>query len=330
MKRRKRDIIFMIIILFIIVFGGCYIMIKKTAPAEQTDQVDKMTLSHEEMGSLNSTQLKEQEKLLKEREEFGDKCAEVSMKPEYHDGKYGRTYNKDFMKEQCEFWAIYDMVEYEFVGYEELNNLSDYISDVRWDDKEELWKTGWYYNTNNLYIERRLMNADGTFNLQSRSVTKHTVEERGATQIYENSELTAVKFTVSFRNLSAKDNIIYYKRLFYLGCIEYGEDDGIYPISSLYERNIFFETYSPIYVSIPEERVPMITNGLDTSPMLSALKLQPYEEYTCDFIYVCFKDEFENMCLVSTFGLNGDEFNYKDLGTNIVMFSYLKETLEEK
>ena len=39
--------------------------------------------------------------LLKEREEFGDKCAEVSMKPEYHDGKYGRTYNKDFMKEQC-------------------------------------------------------------------------------------------------------------------------------------------------------------------------------------------------------------------------------------
>ena len=66
------------------------------------------------------------------------------------------------MKEQCEFRAIYDMVEYEFVGYEELNNLSDYISDVRWDDKEELWKTGWYYNTNNVYIERWIM---GKFNL---------------------------------------------------------------------------------------------------------------------------------------------------------------------
>lgn len=329
--RKKRDIVFSIILITLIAIGVYFMYIKDEAT--DTSQTDNMTLSSDELASLDDTLQKEQESLLAEREEFIDKCLEVSLNPEYHYTKDTKhpTNNKDFIKEQCKFRNIIGMVDYEFVGYEELDNLSEYAEGIDWDNRDKLWKKGWDYYTKSLYLDTGLMNRDGTFNLQKRILGQWNEEEGfKAEKEYDNCELVAVKITMRYTNLSVKENEVYFKDLHDLRCKKYTDDGELVSMADFYVRNIFFETYDPIYRSISWERHPVEKGELGNFISTNSIILQPYEEYTCDLIYVVFKDEFENMCFTSHFGLNGDSLNYKDLGTNIVMFSYLKEALGGK
>ena len=330
MKNKKLDIIFMTFIIAFIAIGIYFMYIKKEPTNSSTGEENQnnLLMSEEEMETLDESLQKEQESLLAERENFIEECKNAELHPEYHEGIYCGTYNKDFVREQCSFRDIYDMVDYEFVGYEELDDISEYVEGMNWEDKKVMWEHGFTSNVESLYVDTGLMNKDGTFNPQKRVVVKYNSDgSDGEEKIYENSELVAVKITMKFKNLSAKENRLNYYKLHYLQCNVYGEDGEIYAMSNVYSRNIWFESYSPICRTISFEKYWITNDGL---PNLSTIILQPYEEYTFDLIYVVFKDELENMCLVSHFGVNRCELNYKDPGTNIVMFSYLKDTLEEK
>ena len=332
MGKRKREIIFGVCLVVIILIGAYFMYIKKED--ETNVEENNMTLSADEMESLDEEQIDEQEQLLAERASYYNECMDISKKtPEYHYGKYDINYNKEFVKEQCAFRSTYDMVEYEFIGYEEVDNLTEYMKDINWDAADvdlEFLKYGLDVDLDKEYIDNGFINRDGTFNTLTRRMWK--VDENrnlGEEMVNENVELMAVKVKVRYKNLSAKENIVNFENLHTLSCLIYMEDDELYAISSAYVRDLLFETRLPIYTSMAD-RYPREEDAVwGTKVRVTEIMLEPYEEYVGELIYIFAKDEYENMAFMSNYAANGDNLNYKDIGTNIVFFSYLKEILGE-
>ena len=327
MRKNNKGIFFVPLLIVIMAICTYFVFIKKDEPIGGED---KMTLSAEDMSNLDDTNIDEQESLLAERESYRTECIEIDKAgKEYHEGKYGVTYNKDFVKEETLFRSIDDMVEYEFLDYEEIDNLSQYIEQAKKDI--ESGKTTETYHDFEKYIREGQIFEDGTFIPQKRIIQKRNGVIGGASGefgekiIDENAELVAIKIKVRYKNLSVHENEIRYSDLHNFDILVYGEDNGLYPISHVYSRNLMFEFQTPIYTTMAERYLTYYDPIYGDTISSVKIKLEPLEEYIGELIYIVPKAELDNVAFCSSYALNGDSTNYKDIGTNIVFVSYLKE-----
>ena len=318
-----RSWIFVFLLIVVMITCTYFVFIKKD---EQADYEDKMTLSAEDMSNLDDTSIDEQESLLAERESYRNECIEIEKADkEYHKGKYGVTYNKDFVKEETLFRSIDDMVEYEFLDYEEIDNLNQYIEQANKDI--ESGKTTETYHDFEKYIREGKISEDGAFIPQRSIIQKRNgvSGELGEKIINENAELVAIKIKVRYKNLSVHENEISYRDLHNFDIYVYGEDNELYQISNVYSRNLMFEFQTPIYTTMAERYLTYYSPIYGESVSRVKIKLEPLEEYIGELIYIVPKAELDNVAFCSSYALNGDSTNYKDIGTNIVFASYLRE-----
>ncbi len=327
MRRDNKGIFFVILLIIIMAICTYFVFIKKD---KTTVGEDKMTLSAEDMSNLDDTSIDEQESLLAERESYRTECIEIDKAgKEYHEGKYGVTYNKDFVKEETLFRSIDDMVEYEFLDYEEIDNLGEYIEQANSDI--ESGKTTEDYYGFNTYIGNNQLSEDGMF-IPYKSIIRKiegSSGELGEEIIDENAELIGIKIKVRYKNLSVHENEVDYTDLHNFYIVVYGEDNELYAISSVYRRNHLFETQKPVYTTMTERYVKRYYEMFGESVFKGMIKLEPLEEYIGELIYIVPKAELGNVVFKSNYGLNGDSLNYKDIGTNIVFATYLKEKFDK-
>lgn len=323
MRRDNKGIFFVILLIIIMAICTYFVFIKKD---KQADYEDKMTLSAEDMSNLDDTCIDEQESLLAERESYREECLEINKAgKEYHEGTYGVTYNKDFVKKETLFRSIDDMVEYEFLDYEEIDNLSRYMEQAKKDI--ESGKTTETYHDFEKYIREGKISEDGAFIPQRSIIQKRNgvSGELGEKIINENAELMAIKIKVRYKNLSVHENEITYTDLHRFDIFIYGDDNELYPISHVYSRNLMFEFQTPIYTTMAERYLTYYDPIYGDTISSVKIKLEPLEEYIGELIYIVPKAELDNVAFCSSYALNGDSTNYKDIGTNIVFVSYLRE-----
>ena len=321
MHNNKKGIIYAGILILLVCVCTYFVYIKED---EENETADKMTLSDSEISHLDDTQKTEQERLLEEREVYRDKCMDICKdEKDYREGKYGVTYNKDFVKEETVFISPDDMIEYEFLDYEVLDNIKVYMEQANKDIEDG--KTTQLHYLFDRYIKSGHLNEDGTFISQMHVFYKKGEEPKAD----EYTDVVAIKLTMRYKNLSAKENEFCYVDFHNLNSLVYADDNELYPISSVYRRNWLYETSLPIYTSMTEKYVLTNDSLMGKGVNYSCIKLDPLEEYIGEFIYIVPKAELDNVAFTSGYALNGDSSNYKDIGTNIVFASYLKEKFDK-
>ncbi len=323
MHRKKSNVIYTILILTLICVCIYFVYIKKD---DNTDNEERLTLSEDEISQLDDKQLSEYEKLLTEIEIYREQCRKISIdSKDYREGMYGTTHNKEFVKEECLFRSVIDMVEYEFIDYEVIDNISQYIEQAKEDI--ESGKTTEIHYLFDRYISSGHLGEDGTLLPQNRVVYKINRDngQLGEKIIEEESKVVAIKLKVRYKNLSVKENEVWYDKLHRLVSYVYADDNNLYSISSVYRRNWIFETLPPVYTTMAERCV--LTNSSLTGVGINytCIKLEPLEECIGELIYIVPEAELDNIAFISNYAVNGDTSNYKDIGTNIVFASYLKE-----
>ena len=321
MHNKNKGIIYAGILILIVCVCTYFVYIKED---DKNETDDKMTLSDSEISHLDDTQKSEQERLLEEREAYRDKCMDICKgEKDYREGKYGVTYNKDFVKEETVFISPDDMIEYEFLDYEVLDNIKVYMEQANKDIEDG--KTTQIYYKFDRYINSGHLNEDGTFISQKHVFYKKEEEQKAD----EYTDVVAIKITMRYKNLSAKENEFCYVDFHNLNSFVYADDNELYPISSVYRRSWLYETSLPVYTTMAERYVIVESSQTGKDIKYSCIKLEPFEEYTAELIYIVPEAELDNVAFTSGYALNGDSSNYKDIGTNIVFASYLKEKFDK-
>lgn len=335
MYSRKKNIIFTLIIVLIIAVGVAIVYkekINKDAPVIDDDDIYS---EDKDLDTLEDEQRKKEEELRKEAQEYSKKAYEAHEHPKYNYDKYGKTYNKDFFVDKCSFRNINQMVEYEFIGCEVLDNISEYMEGINWEeenieDNVDIARMGFcpdvFY-----YLKKNYINTDGTFNV-IKQTTKFTDEDgKYLEPVYSEDEIAAVKITVRYKNLSMFENEIWFHLLHEMG--SFIEIDGnIHTRMVLFRRSDFFETHSPVYTTMGERYdITEREDGYTVSKGI--IHLKPNEEYVGELIYLVYKDDLEYIHFFSDWSqylCGGDPLNYEDVGTNFVSIKYLTETLGNK
>lgn len=330
MYSKKRNIIFLCVIILIAV-GGVGLMLKERnntgdSTGGGSDKTQETEVSEDEMTD-------EEKALKEERDAFF--ASMLNTGSEYHRGEYSNCrgsveVNREFITDKTVFRDVYGMVEYEFLEYEELDNLSEYVADLDWDGNIDYTEKG-FVNLEREYIQTGLMNKDGTFNLQTiTQAIRYGELDYGEEKVYENQELVAVRVKVKYKNLSSKENEITFSYMHSVYCFVNMDDGKLYERSSVYSRNVLSTLWQPIYKSMADRYVVDEVNGIKMISTTGII-LKPHEEYTGELIYVVLKDEIEDMYFVTNWAKgNGDITNFKAVGVNFIPFSFLKEQVGSK
>ncbi len=331
MYSKKRNIIFICVMVAVVVLG-IFLVIKKEDKNPYDGNMGGQSDMQSDNGSDVQTELAtsgEDEALLKEKQEFFDKMKEAYLNPLYHKGGYGKCsgsmeVNRDFVAEKTVFRNAYDMVEYEFLEYEELDNISKYVSGINWEASNNLTKMG-FDDIDIKYINTGIMNKDGTFNKVRRIENLRYAElDYGEDIIYEEQEIVAVRIKVKYKNLSSKKNALSFEQMHQVGTLVQLDDGKFYDKYTVYVSSRSFTLEMPVYTSMANKY--SVSSGAIKVICPGEISLNPNEEYIGELIYLGYKDELDDMYFISAWGgTNNDIHNMNAVGVNFVPFSYLRE-----
>lgn len=324
MYNKKKNLIFTIILVMLVCVMIVAMVIIKN------DSEESSTLSSEDLAKLNEAEQAEMQELQSEWNEMSETIREAEANAEYHKGEYkdrydSREINKEFITDKYKFRHIMSYAEMEFLGYEEIDDLTEYFSglNVTMDGISGAFEYGF---TNDLCkeLQKGLINTDGTFNtFTQKKKVRYGDLDYGEETIIENQKLKAVKLTVKYTNLLPTENEIWLYNMHYMEDFTYLDDGKLYRKTMVYKSD-YTTGGEPIYTNMADK---FLRDSGGVNP--SCIVLEPKEEYIGEIIYIFVEDEMEDMYLVMDEGYNTNIENFNATEVYLLPFTEL-EKLGEK
>ena len=290
MKKKLFNYIYVFIIVGIIIGITVWIVSKKDSSyiSQPTNDIQ----NNNESEVINKDEEEDYDKILKE-------LRDAESNGEYHKGEYpnradSRELNTEFITDTC---CIIDPLagyELEFIEYEELNNISEYVS-----------KTGIIGDVYDLYIYDQILNKDGTLNNSTFKYKERLNDGKyGEEYVIDNYEMIAVRLKFKLKNTKNRLNEIDTLNIFTTDSFIYMDDNKFYRNSSInYYYNLATTTYTyPVYHSF--------MNRVKKGTFPSIISLSPLEELEGEIVYILGKQDLENIYLAtSANNANIENFN---------------------
>ena len=206
-----------------------------------------------------------------------------------HIGEYpgradSREINPEFIIDECILRDYADGVEIEFLAYEEMPGISEYINKIGMIN----------YEVEN-YKRVGILNDDGSFNRVTQKIRERFDSNvYGEETVIDNYEFIAVKLKVKLRNTQNFKNEIYLDIQLDTAGLIYMDDGKLYNNSSVYNYDILEATYSeePVYHSF------MKYVKVDVNVVPTVLTLEPFQEIEGEIIYILGKEDLDNVYIV--------------------------------
>ncbi len=238
----------------------------------------------------------------------------VYHRGEYHGRADSREINPEFIIDECILRDYADGVEIEFLAYEEMSDISEYIN-----------KTGMInYEVKN-FKSIGILNDDGTFNNVTQKIRVRLDDNvYGEETVIDNYEFIAVKLKVRLTNTQNCENKIYMDIQLDTAGLIYMDDGKLYDDSSVYNYDFLEATYSgqPIYHSF----MKYFKEAANVIP--TVLTLEPFEEIEGEIIYILGKQDLDNVYIICN-PENCNIENFNGVYIQFLPFSLLKKLPSE-
>lgn len=175
-----------------------------------------------------------------------------NLKGEYKDRPHSIRINPENITEEYVFFDPIRLIEYEIISYEELDDLSEYRTDIDPNDVGECYEYGFTSEYSSYTRYRKVINEDGTLNTIV-NVTKERLLDGVYGEIVkedENHAYKPVKITLRISNTSQvnQELKVFYTCGMYLQKLIPMDDGNWYLYESLYNETLSNVGY-PIYCS---------------------------------------------------------------------------------
>ena len=234
----------------------------------------------------------------------------VRYRGKYKDRKDSFEVNEDFITEDYLFKNPASFIEYEFIGYEELKDITEYVELI---DLE---------NVLSYYVDKGYINKDGTLTTFDYALKIRYADGEYGDEVYrQETKSVPVKLTVRYKNLLTEStNELTISNEHNMIALEYMDDGKLYVKDSVYSiRDYNIGSEEPIYISISEER---------RKKNSAAYILQPGEEIVAELIYLIPECELNNAYFYTRWG-GGDFRNFEAIDINFIPFTNLKKLLDK-
>ncbi len=262
----------------------------------------------------NKTEI-DREKYLTEISE-ADKIANQEIhRGEYPNRADSREVNPEFILDECVLSDYADGVEIEFLTYNELPDISDYMNN------DGMIMEGAYDSLSNYY---NILNVDGTLNKVIQKVRVRLDNNvYGEETVIEDYEFVAVKLKVKIRNTQNKNNNILFTDLIRTEGLIYLDDGKLYRNTSVYNYDVHVASDGEFIYHNLNPYIDYSNNKYSTT-----MTLEPLQEVEGEFVFIIGKQDFDNIYLInSPNGGNIENFNAPYV--QFLPFSLLKKLPSE-
>lgn len=300
--KNKRNILFSSV-LVILIIGMIFFMINNDDKSKN-DNSEKISTSNEDNESADKWQVIKDEMIENTADTHGNKNIQ---KGTYPDRPGSLELNSEYFYKGYEIDDNMQSVHVEYTSYEEIDDLSDYIGRGIENDS----------NMVNAFIDYGIIGIDGSINSVTYKVRDRIDEGKyGDWIVKENFQSVVIKIGIKITNLTDKKittNLQYFATV-----DDYIKMDNnkFYTTSTIYNRNIIYDTQQPLYISFTDRRVD--------NQLASVIYMEANETIEGDMIFVLPKQEIQNYYLrINPVDENVSNFNC--VYVKLIPFSYLME-----
>ena len=299
-----------------VVFITCIVVISIVLILLTINMEDLKTRVQENSTTTNANEeiSKSADDILREEAiNYGKKATDVGEilhKGKYKDRRDSYEVNDEFITEEYIFKNPTSFIEFEFIDYTELNDVTEYVEHLDW--KNEM----------KFYLQDGCINRDGTLpTFEYYLKVKYADGEYGEEVFRQETKCVPVKLTVRYKNLLTEStNELTISNEHWTLALEYMDDNKLYLKDSVYSIwHYYIGVLEPIYISIPEER---------RKPNNAAYILQPGEEIVAELIYLIPECELNNAYFCTRWG-GGDFRNFEAIDIRFIPFANLKKLSEK-